>query len=211
MRFWLFLSAAAASPTEKIMHSVHELVGWGVLALAGTVLMLGGARTYFLYGKSEQELASAVDTNVFLKAMSDLRRSSLGVAYQKLVITGAVGLCTGMYRRFEVGVVDRLNYVIAKATRELSVLLYRYVDAASIDGLNYLIAAATKRLSDLFYKYAELSGIDGLNYLVANGAVGISSKFRKTHTGILSYNMTLVGFAFIAFLIISLYFGGFLR
>lgn len=211
MSISLLLSAAAASPTEKMMHTVHEVVGWGVLALAGAVLMLGGARTYFLHGKSEQELVSAVDANIFLKTMSDLRSSSLGVAYHKLVITGGVGLCTSMYRRFEVGVVDRLNYVIAKATRELSVLLYRYVDAASIDGLNYLIAAATKRLSDLFYKYAELSGIDGLNYLVANGAVGLSSRFRKTHTGVLSYNMTLVGFAFVAFLIISLYFGGFLR
>lgn len=207
MRFSLFLTAMAASPTEKIMHTVHEVVGWGVLALAGAVLILGGARTYFLYGKSEQELASAVDRNIFLRTMRDLRRSSLGLAYQKLIITGIVGLCMYMYRRFEAGLVDRLNYVIAGAVQKFSDLLYLHMDMRLIDGLNYFLAGVTRKASDLLFRYVELSGIDGLNYVIADGAVRVSSAFRKTHTGVLSYNMMVVGFMIVALLGLSLILG----
>jgi len=210
MSFSYFLRAVSASPTEKIMHAIHEGVGWAVLALVAAVLVVGGTRTYFFYRKTETELAATIESNPLLKEMRNLHLNYFGPAYRKVFIVGAIGLCSNIYRRFEVGVVDRLNYAAASAIRELSVLLYRYVDVASIDGLNYLVAGATRKLSDLFFKYAELSGIDRFNYLVADGAVGLSSRFRKTHTGILSYNMILVGFAFIAFLVLSLYLGGFL-
>jgi len=204
------LRAVSASPTEKIMHAIHEAVGWAVLTLVAAVLVFGGTRTYFFYRKTETELAATIERNPVLREMHNLHLRYFGPAYRKVFVVGVIGLCSRIYRRFEVGIIDRLNYVAAGAVRELSVLLHRYVDIASIDGLNYLVAGATRKLSDLFFKYAELSGIDRFNYLVADGAVGLSSRFRKTHTGILSYNMMLVGFAFIAFLVLSLYLGGFL-
>jgi len=210
MILYYFLRAVSASPTEKIMHAIHEAVGWGVLALVTSALVLGGAQTYFLYVRTEIELAAIIDRNPLLKTLRDLHRNYLGPSYRKVFVVGAIGLCSNIYRRFEVGVVDKLNYAAATAIRELSVLLYRYVDVASIDGLNYMVAGAARKLSDLLFKYAELSGIDNFNYLVADGAVGLSSRFRKTHTGILSYNMILVGVAFIGFLVLSLYLGGFL-
>lgn len=209
--FSYLLRAVSASPTEKVMHAIHEAVGWAVLALVAAVLALGGARTYFSHTKTEIELAAVIEKNPLLKTLRNLHRSYFGPAYRKVFVVGAIGLCSNIYRRFEVGVVDRLNYAAASAVRELSVLLYRYVDVASIDGLNYMVAGATMKLSDRLFKYAELSGIDKFNYLVADGAVGMSSRFRKTHTGVLSYNMILVGFTFIAFLVFSLYIGGFLR
>jgi len=210
MILYHFLRAVSASPTEKMMHAIHEAVGWGVLALVTSALVLGGARTYFFYVRTEIELAAMIDRNPLLKAFRDLHRKYLGPGYRKVFVVGAIGLCSNIYRKFEVGVVDKLNYAAATAIRELSILLYRYVDVASIDGLNYMVAGAARKLSDLLFKYAELSGIDNFNYLVAKGAVGLSSRFRKTHTGILSYNMILVGFAFIGFLVLSLYLGGFL-
>ncbi|MGQ9718930.1 MAG: NADH-quinone oxidoreductase subunit 5 family protein [Nitrososphaerales archaeon] len=45
-------------------------------------------------------------------------------------------------------------------------------------------------------KYIELGGIDRFNYVVADAAKGFSSRFRRTHTGILNYNILgiIVGF-----------------
>ncbi len=211
MNFSHLLRAVSASPTEKTMHAIHEGVGWSVLTLVAMVLVVGGVRTYLLYRRTETELASTIERAPLLREMLNLHRNYLGPAYHRVFVAGLIGLCSSIYSSFEVGVVDRTNYVIASAIQRLSVLLYQYIDVTSIDGLNYLIAKATKKFSDLLFKYAELNGIDRFNYLVANGAVGLSSRFRKTHTGVLSYNMILVGFAFILFLVLSLYVGGFLR
>jgi len=211
MSFTCLLCAVSASPTEKIMHAIHEEVGCAVLALVAGVLVIGGARTYLLYRMTENQLASTIEKNFVLRKILNLHRSYFGPAYRRVFVVGLIGLCSNIYGRFEVAVVDRFNYAAANVIRGLSVFLYRYVDVAGIDGLNYLVAGATKRFSGLFYKYVELGGIDGFNYLVADGAVGLSSRFRKTHTGVLSYNMILVGFAFVLFLVLSLYVGGFLR
>ncbi len=201
------LSAHAASPTEKIMHAVHEVVGWGVLAVVATVLVVGGARTYVLSRKTDAELAAIFEKSPLLTSIAGLNRDYFGPAYRRLFVSGVVGFCTDMYRGFEVGVVDRFNYIVASAVRRFSEFLYQYVDAKAIDGLNYFIADKTRKLSDLAFRYGELAGIDGLNYLVANSAVGFSSKFRKTHTGVYSYNMALVGMAFVTYLIMLLYVG----
>ena len=184
MSFHLLRAAAGASPVEKNMHTVHEAVGWVVLALVGAVLAVGVARTRLLHQKTEDELAATIDRSSMLRTLLRVHRSYLSQMYRRLFIEGLVGLCSNMYNRFEVAVVD---------------------------GLNYAVAAATKKFSDILFEKAELSGIDRFNYLVSDSAVNLSSKFRKTHTGILSYNMTLVGFALIVFLTISLYFGGFLK
>jgi len=211
MSFTCLLRAVSAGPTEKIMHAIHEEVGWAVLALVAGVLVIGGARTYLLYRMTENQVASTIEKNFVLREILILHQNYFGPAYRRVFVVGLIGLCSNIYSGFEVGVVDRLNYAAANAIRGLSVFLYRYVDVAGIDGLNYLVAGATKGFSELFYKYVELGGIDGFNYLVADGAVGLASRFRKTHTGVLSYNMILVGFAFILFLVLSLYVGGFLR
>jgi len=209
MSFSHFLGAVSASPTEKMMHAIHEVVGWAVLALVATVLVTGAARSYFFYRGKEVEFTAAVEKSSLLRAMRNLLRSYLRPTYRKVFVDGAVRLCSSLYRGFEVGVVDRLNYAVASLIRQSSVLLHQYVDVACIDGLNYFVAGATKRLSDIFLKHAELGGIDRFNYLVVDGAVGVSSRFRKTHTGVLSYNMVLAGLALVAFLVLSLYVGGF--
>jgi len=206
-----FARAVSASPTEKVMHSIHEGVGWAVLALVATVLAVGGIRTYLLYRRTETELAATVERNPVLREILHVHQNYLRPAYQRLFVAGVIAFCSSVYNRFEVGVIDRLNYATASAIQRLSFFLHRYVDIAGIDGLNYLVAEATKRLSDLFFKYAELSGVDRFNYLIADGAVELSSRFRKTHTGVLSNNMILVGFAFVLFLVLSLYVGGFLK
>ncbi|MCJ7506873.1 hypothetical protein MUP05_10480 [Candidatus Bathyarchaeota archaeon] len=207
MSFTRFLATHVSSPTEKIMHSVHEAVGWSVLVTVGAVLVLGGGRTYLLHRKTEVELAAAINRSSILKAMVDAHRNYFSPAYRTLFVSGAVGLCAGIYRMFEVGVVDKFNYVTASAVRRFSDLLYEYVDVAVVDGLNYFVANMTKKLSDLAFKYGELAGIDKLNYVMADSAIGLSSRFRKTHLGVLSYNMTLVGLTLVISLILLLYAG----
>lgn len=209
MRPAYFMATAVHSSTEEIMHAIHECVGWSVLTLAGAVLVLGGARTYLLHQKSEIELSSMIESNSVLSAMHQLN-SLLGPIYRRLIVVGAIGLCSNIYRSFEVGVVDRLNYAVANGMRKLSDLIYSYVDTAGIDELNYFVARVTRRFSDLLLDYAELAGIDRFNYVMPDGAIGFCSRFRKTHTGMLSYNMILVGVAFVMFLMLSLYMSGIL-
>jgi len=211
MTLFHFARAVSASPTEKIMHAIHEGVGWAVLALVAAVLAVGGMRTYLLYRRTETELAATVQKTPILREILHVHQNCLRPVYRRLFVAGVIAFCSSVYNRFEVGFIDRLNYAAASAVQKLSILLHRYVDIASIDGLNYLVAEATKKFSDLFFKHAELSGVDRFNYLIADGAVRLSSRFRKTHTGVLSNNMILVGFAFILFLVLSLYVGGFLK
>ena len=207
MSLVILLSAHAASPAEKVMHAVHEVVGWGVLAAVASVLVLGGVRTYIFSRKTDAEFAAILDRSSLLTTIAGLHRNYLGPMYRTLFVSGVVGFCSNMYRGLEVGMIDRFNYVAASSVRRFSELLYEYVDVKAIDGPNYFVANMTRKLSDLAFRYAELAGIDGLNYLVANSAVGLSSRFRKTHTGVHSYNMALVGMAFVVYLILLLYVG----
>jgi hypothetical protein len=96
------------------------------------------------------------------------------------------------YERFEVGLVDRFSYAVADATKASSAFLNRFVELGLIDRFNYVVANVTRAISNVMFRYPEIRGIDRLNYLIADGAVAVSSRFRKTHTGILSYNMMLI-------------------
>ena len=201
MNFIYLATAVASSPAEKVMHIVHEVVGQGVFIVTLAALVLGGARTYVFYRKAETALTAAIDRNSLLRTLTALHRNYFGPAYRAFFVLGVVGLCGAIYHRFEVAIVDRLSYLVAGATRKLSELLYTYVDVGSIDRFSYFVAGATRKLSDVIFKYGEIGGIDKLNYCVAEGAVELSSRFRKTHTGVISYNMSLVLFAFVVLLI----------
>lgn len=61
-----------------------------------------------------------------------------------------------------------------------------------IDMLYYKIADKTKALSKIVHKHLELGSIDAFNYLIARKTVKFCQTFRKTHTGVLSWNMVWV-------------------
>lgn len=82
MGFTRFLATHVSSPAEEIMHTVHEAVGWSVLATVGAVLVLGGARTYLLHRKTEVELAAAINRSSILKAIVDAHRNYFTPAYR---------------------------------------------------------------------------------------------------------------------------------
>ncbi len=179
MNFAHFLSANGASATEKAMHAVHETMGWIILTAAAAVLILGAVQTYLFHHDTEVELTAAFNGRSLPKAMRCLSRKYIHPLCQTMFLSGIASL-SNMYLELEVGVIDRFNYVAA---------------------------GAIHRFSNLLYKYADTAIIDRFNYTVADSAVELSSLLRKTHTGVLSYNMTLVGVAFVIYLILLLYIG----
>jgi len=73
------------------------------------------------------------------------------------------------------------------------------------------VANVTRSISDNMFRYPELRGIDMLNYLIADGAVAVSSRFRKTHTGVLSYNMMLIVLTLVFMVLALSYLGVLIR
>ncbi len=62
-------------------------------------------------------------------------------------------------------------------------------------------------LSRKALKYVEMKGIDAFNYLLAKTFRTASSKFRKTHIGVLSYNLLLIMAGFFLIIFIFAYLG----
>ncbi|MCX8204161.1 MAG: NADH-quinone oxidoreductase subunit L [Candidatus Nezhaarchaeota archaeon] len=52
------------------------------------------------------------------------------------------------------------------------------------------------------FKYLESAVIDKFNYVLAQLSQSISSKFRRTHTGLLSYNMAWIAAGFVVFVLL---------
>jgi NADH-quinone oxidoreductase subunit L len=102
---------------------------------------------------------------------------------------------------------DSINYTVASVSTKLSKFAHTYLER-SIDASNYATASFFKRLSSVTYKYPELRGIDALNYFVALGVTSFARHFRKTHTGVLSYNMLTAFVGAIVLIVLLLLFGG---
>jgi len=102
---------------------------------------------------------------------------------------------------------DSLYYAVASFFRKSSELVYTYLER-SIDALNYAVAGFFKRLSSVVYKYPELKGVDALNYFLAHRVISFTRWFRKTHTGVLSYNMLTAFVGAIILIVLLLLFGG---
>ncbi|MFH0848280.1 MAG: hypothetical protein V1857_02095 [archaeon] len=178
MSFTFVLSAQSTNLTEKVMHVVHETVGWGVFTAVVVILALGGIRTVLYHRKSEIELTAAFDRNLILRSMTDLYRDHIRLVFRTMFISGIVALCSNMYQELEVGVIDRFNYAVAEAIQRFSGLLHKYVEAAVIDRFNYA---------------------------VGESAVKLCLCFKKTHPGVLSYNLSLVGMTLVISLMLLLY------
>lgn len=126
MRFFVFLGAVAESPAEKILHDIHEVVGWVVLTLAWTIFVIGGAQTCLMCRKTK--IGLAIDRSSVLRAVRDLCRSYFEPAYRKLFLTGVLTLCGMLYRSLEIGMLDRFNYVVAGALTDICVWLRLKLD-----------------------------------------------------------------------------------
>jgi len=103
--------------------------------------------------------------------------------------------------------INTLYYKVADGTKAFSNIVYKRLEL-SIDALNYTVASFFRRLSSVMYKYPELRGIDALNYFLAHFVTSFARRFRKTHTGVLSYNMLTAFAGVITLIVLLLLFGG---
>jgi hypothetical protein len=76
------------------------------------------------------------------------------------------------------------------------------------NSFNYAIAGFFRKLSNTVYKYIERKGINALNYSLARFVTSFARRLRKTHTGVLSYNMLTFVFGIIILVVLLLLFGG---
>jgi NADH-quinone oxidoreductase subunit L len=95
---------------------------------------------------------------------------------------------------------------VADRTTAFSRIIYKRLEL-SIDALNYAVALFFRRLSNITYDYSELKGIDALNYFIANLTTSFSKRFRKTHTGVLGYNMLAAFIGVIVVIVLLFAFG----
>jgi NADH-quinone oxidoreductase subunit L len=72
-----------------------------------------------------------------------------------------------------------------------------------------LFVDSTIGLSKFSFNYIERKAIDGFNYLLANVTVKFVNQFRKTHTGVLNYNVMgmLLGIILLLLILLKIAFG----
>ncbi len=106
------------------------------------------------------------------------------------------------------------------ATRFLSLArsAYKYVETEGITkpeirGFSKFYEMISRRvvsLSRWAYPHLELGGFEALNYKFAKAVAYFSDKIRKTHTGVLSYNMLAISIGIVLMVILLVEFGGIL-
>lgn len=107
--------------------------------------------------------------------------------------------------RFEAGVFDRLQSSLAAGVGETSRLSYGRVELGVFDQAQDKAASGLTRMSRRVFKRLEMGIIDRLQRLLGRAVVDAGQTYRKTQTGILSFNMLYV---LLGFLILLLIFGG---
>ena len=76
------------------------------------------------------------------------------------------------------------------------------------NSFNYAVASFFRKLSNIAYEYIERKGIDAFNYFPVHLVTSFARRFRKTHTGVLSYNMLTAFVGAIILIVLLLLFGG---
>jgi len=120
-----------------------------------------------------------------------------------------VAVAVGGYPAYQLYVARRVNPVKLIEEHRFLGKVYGFLwKRCYIDAFYHKVAGLFRRLSSLMYKYPELRGIDALNYFLAHFVTSFTRRFRKTHTGVLSYNMLTTFVGAIILIILLLLFGG---
>ncbi|MFQ5758687.1 MAG: hypothetical protein ACE5IF_03305, partial [Candidatus Bathyarchaeia archaeon] len=113
---------------------------------------------------------------------------------------------------------NALNGFIASRFLSLARVTYKYVETEGITkpqimGFSKFYEMITRRvvsLSQWAYPHLELGGFEAFNYKFAKLIAYFSDKIRKTHTGVLSYNMLAIPVGIVLLIILLIKFGGIL-
>jgi NADH-quinone oxidoreductase subunit L len=144
------------------------------------VLAIGAIPSYYIYVKRSIDIKEVMKRSTLLRNIRDFlyNRYYINRFYYKYFVYPLIDLSKAIWRKIELNIIDRFNYVLA----------------------NIVVS-----FSNWSLKVIELSGIDNFNYLLARAGAAFCNKFRKTHTGILNYNLMgiMIGI-FIILLIIKI-------
>jgi NADH-quinone oxidoreductase subunit L len=144
------------------------------------VLAIGAIPSYYIYVKRSIDIKEVMKRSTLLRNIRDFlyNRYYINRFYYKYFVYPLIDLSKAIWRKIELNIIDRFNYVLA----------------------NIVVS-----FSNWSLKIIELSGIDNFNYLLARAGAAFCNKFRKTHTGILNYNLMgiMIGI-FIILLIIKI-------
>jgi len=153
--------------------------------LTCVAVAVGGYPAYLLYIARRVDPAKLVKEHLFLKKVHTFfwNRFCINALYYKIFAYPAITLSKGLYKRLEFGGIDKFNYSVAGFFR---------------------------RISRVVHERLELGGIDALNYLIANVTTSFCRHFRKTHSGILSYNMLAVSVGIVLLIALIFIFGAFI-
>jgi NADH-quinone oxidoreductase subunit L len=202
-----FLSILGTPTFSNIADVLVYIVPSISTVLTCAAVAVGSYPAYQLYISRRVNPVKLIEEHRFLgKAYGFLwKRCYIDALYHKIA-DGTKTFSNIVYKRLELSI-DTLNYTVASLFRKSSKLAYTHLER-SIDASNYGVAGLFRRLSSLMYKYPELRGIDALNYFLAHFVTSFTRRFRKTHTGVLSYNMLTTFVGAIILIILLLLFGG---
>jgi NADH-quinone oxidoreductase subunit L len=202
-----FLSILGTPTFSNIANVLVYIVPSISTVLTCVAVAVGGYPAYQLYVARRVNPVELIEEHRFLGKVYGFlwKRCYIDALYRK-VADGTRTFSNIAYKRLEFNV-DALNYTVASFFRKSAKLAYTHLER-SIDASNYGVAGLFRRLSSVMYKYSELGGIDALNYFIARFVTSFARRFRKTHTGVLSYNMLTAFVGAIILIILLLLFGG---
>ncbi|MCW3993806.1 MAG: proton-conducting transporter membrane subunit [Candidatus Bathyarchaeota archaeon] len=202
-----FLSILGTPTFSNIADVLMYIVPSISTVLTCVAVAVGGYPAYQLYVAGRVNPVKLIEEHRFLGKVYVFlwKRCYIDAFYHK-VADGTIAFSNIVHRRLELSI-DSLNYAVASFFRKSSKFVYTYLEL-NIDASNYGVAGLFRRLSSLMYKYPELRGIDALNYFLARFVTSFARRFRKTHTGVLSYNMLTAFVGAIILIILLLLFGG---
>jgi NADH-quinone oxidoreductase subunit L len=147
--------------TTEVSKESAELL---TIVASVAMLLLGSMPSYLLYIKKSKDPTKIIGRNSTLKAIQTLifNRYYLNRTYYTLVVNPIITGSSWLLKNFETGMIDRFNYVLAGVVNT---------------GSSWLL------------KSLELGIIDKFNYVLASVISKFSNAFRRTHTGVLTYNV----------------------
>jgi NADH-quinone oxidoreductase subunit L len=186
--------------------------------LTGVAVAFGGYPAYKIYIARKADAERLTEKYWFLKTGHKLLRNRFyfDKGYYKVAYITRY-LSQKIYNSLEHGL-NTLNAFIASRFLSLARITHKYVETEGIakpqirgfSKFYEMISGRVVSLSQWAYPNLELGGFEALNYKFAKAVAYLSNKIRKTHTGVLSYNMLAISIGIAVLVILLIEFGGIL-
>ena len=186
--------------------------------LTCVAVTLGGYPAYRIYVARKTDARRLVEKYSFLGRAHRLLQNRLYIdtLYYRVAYSARV-LSQKIQDSVEYGL-NMLNRFLARRFLALARITYKYVETEGITrpqikGFSRFFEVISDRvvsISQWAYPRLELGGFEALNYKFAEAVAYVSDKIRKTHTGMLSYNMLAIPIGITLLVILLMKFGGIL-